>query len=222
MIETVEILSLIDEANAPMLSKYRRQRRVAPIATFENCTFPTLNYVLWYARKNEWLETQEAVAAWYDVQLEMHVVKTAPPVETLFVKNINVYFICEHKQFFNKFNKKMSGDYIISIDKLIEEKFSTRLVILNAVQSLLLNYEIRKMLDKAIRITNAKYDNIIYINADLNEVGIINIVRMMKERYTEVSFNYVLLDDSNSFSDITVKCPEIYVTTNLFKEKARC
>ena len=221
MISNVEILSLLGEANSTMLSKYRRQRRVSPISTSDGCTFPTFEYVMWHAAKCEWTDSEYELRAWYEEQREIHVIREAPPVETLFMKNINVYFINEHKQFFNKLNKKMSGDYIINIDKLIEEKFGARLIILNTVQSFLLNYEIRKMLDKAIRITNAKYDNIVYINADLNEVGIINIIAMMRERYQEVTFNYVVLDPDGQFSDTNERCPWIFATPSLFKEKTR-
>jgi len=80
-------------------------------------------------------------------------------------RNIEVVFVKDYKSFILAFNKKDKSDYILNVSKLLKDKFSTKFLVPNKVQSFLLNYEIKKLLDKAISVKNEKYSRIIYLNS---------------------------------------------------------
>ena len=82
-------------------------------------------------------------------------------------RKISLVFVKDYKSFILTFNKKDRSDYILNVSKLIKDKFSTKFIIPNKVQSFLLNYEITKLLDKAITVKNEKYNQIIYLNQKL-------------------------------------------------------
>ena len=126
-------------------------------------------------------------------------------------RSINIYFIREYKHFFNKGNKKCRSDYILNINKIIKEKFNKEVYILNNIQAFLLNYEVKKLLDKAITISNEKYENVVYINNSLSITGMINIYKFLIDTYKDIGFNFILLDKDNEFSDIAFKIPNINI-----------
>ena len=156
---------------------------------------------------------------WYDEQvLPMLEPKKAPEICDMMQRVINVYFIKEYKFFFNKNNKKSPVDYVLNVDKVIDEKMQNiPPMVFNNVQTFMLNYEIKKLLDKAVTIANAKYDNIVYINARMSTSGVLNIIGHLEKEYDGYTFNYVLLDRENEFADIAGRCNKILVVKNLFQ-----
>ena len=114
---------------------------------------------------------------------------------------INVYFAKEYKHVFNKNNKKSKNDYILNIDKITRERLNNEsALVLNPLQAFILNYEIKKLLDKAITISNQKYDNIIYVNAKLNVSSILNIIQFLNKTYVGSNFHFMLIDKSDEYA----------------------
>jgi hypothetical protein len=108
-------------------------------------------------------------------------------------RKISLVFVKDYKSFILTFNKKDKSDYILNVSKLIKDKFSTKFIIPNKVQSFLLNYEIKKLLDKAINVKNEKYDQIIYLNSNLSTVSILNTIDFISEEYPDFEFIYRLI-----------------------------
>lgn len=108
-------------------------------------------------------------------------------------RKISLVFVKDYKSFILTFNKKDKSDYILNVSKLIKDKFSTKFIIPNKVQSFLLNYEIKKLLDKAITVKNEKYDQIIYLNSNLSTVSILNTIDFISEEYPDFEFTYRLI-----------------------------
>ena len=182
---------------------------------------PTFEYIKWIYECNAdaiGKVTDAQLQAWYDTEVKpMLEHKRAPEIKDLVPRVINVYFIKEYKFFFNKHNKKTSIDYVLNVDKLIDEKTGgAPPVIFNNVQTFMLNYEIKKLLDKAITIVNEKYCNIIYINGRLSSNGILNTIGHLEKTYKNYEFNYVLLDRENEFSDIASRCNRVQIVKTLF------
>ena len=161
---------------------------------------------------------EDALREWYENEIVIpNKLYAAPGIHDMIQRVINVYFIKEYKLFFNKNNKKNPADYVLNVDKLIEEKMQgTPPVVFNSVQTFMLNYEIKKLFDKAITITNCKYDNIVYINNKLEQNGILNVIGHLEKTHSNYSFKYVLLDKENEFADIVEKCNTIMLVTSLF------
>ena len=63
----------------------------------------------------------------------------------------------------------------------------------NKVQSFLLNYEIRKLLDKAITIKNKKYTRVIYLNNQLTPSSIQNAMYFMESEYTILDLEFLII-----------------------------
>jgi hypothetical protein len=120
---------------------------------------------------------------------------------------INIVFVKDYKSFILAFDKKDKSDYILNVSKLIKDKFNTKFIVPNKVQSFLLNYEIKKLLDKAITLKNDKYSRVIYLNSNLSITSILNTIDFINEEYVGFTFNYQLIDSLDS--DLTdVKFPE--------------
>jgi len=115
------------------------------------------------------------------------------------IREIEVIFVREYKFFIKKFDKKQKSDYMLNINKLIKDKLNSKFIVPNKIQAFILNYEIKKLLDKAINIKNNKYDRIIYLNSDLSVGGISNTVAFLNEEYEYVKFNYQLIDIKGDF-----------------------
>ena len=130
---------------------------------------------------------------------------------------IKVYFVKEYKLFFNKNNKKAKRDYILNVNKIIKDRFNEDFYILNNIQAFLLNYEIKKLLDKAINISNKKYQNIIYINDNMSITGLLNTVSFLSATYNNLGFDFILLDKEDEFRDISYRNTEIIILKNLFE-----
>jgi hypothetical protein len=180
---------------------------------------PTPEYVRWAITFDGALEMEdEEVSAWYDKEVAPELAqKRAPEIKDLVQRVINVYFIKEYKFFFNKNNKKNSVDYVLNVDKVIDEKMQgAPPLVFNSVQTFMLNYEIKKLLDKVITIANEKYDNIVYINGRMSANGVLNVIGHLEKSYPDYQFSYVLLDRDNEFAEVGERCNKVHITKSLF------
>jgi hypothetical protein len=112
-------------------------------------------------------------------------------------KSIDIIFVKDYKSFISAFERKNKGDYILNVSKLIKDKFNTKFIVPNKVQSFLLNYEIKKLLDKAITVKNEKYSRIIYLNSNLSLTSILNTIDFIANEYENFKFNYSLVNSND-------------------------
>lgn len=115
---------------------------------------------------------------------------------------INIVFVKDYKSFVAIFDKKDKGDYILNVSKIIKDKFNTKFIIPNKVQSFLLNYEIKKLLDKAITVKNEKYSRIIYLNSNLSITSVLNTIDFINGEYSNFEFDYSLVNSPDSEIEI--------------------
>jgi len=115
--------------------------------------------------------------------------------------SVSIVFVREYKNFIGAFNKKAKEDYVLNVNKIIKEKFKTKFIVPNRVQSFLVNYEIRKLLDKAIHIKNRKYRRVIYLNSNLTASVILNTIDFIEEEYTDLVFTYHLVESKSVDDD---------------------
>lgn len=107
---------------------------------------------------------------------------------------VSIIFVREYKNFISAFNKKTKEDYVLNVNKIIKDKFNTKFIVPNKVQSFLLNYEIKKLLDKAINIKNKKYKKVIYLNSNLSTSSILNTMDFIESEYEQLLFKYYLVE----------------------------
>ena len=62
-------------------------------------------------------------------------------------RELNVIFIREFRSFTSVYSKKGKDDYVLNVNKIIKDKFDSKFIVPNKVQSFLINYEIKKLLD---------------------------------------------------------------------------
>jgi hypothetical protein len=113
-------------------------------------------------------------------------------------RTITIVFVRDYKSFIQVFTKKEKSDYLLNVSKLIKDKFSTKFIVPNKVQSFLLNYEIKKLLDKAITVKNEKYSRIIYLNSNFSKTSVLNTMDFINEEYQNFRFKYYLVDAKDS------------------------
>ena len=63
-------------------------------------------------------------------------------------RQVSIVFVKEYKNFISAFEKKNKEDYVLNVSKIIKDKFNTKFIVPNKVQSFLLNYEIKKLILK--------------------------------------------------------------------------
>jgi len=115
-------------------------------------------------------------------------------------RHVAIVFVREYKSFISAFEKKSKEDYVLNVSKIIKEKFKTKFIVPNKVQSFLLNYEIKKLLDKAISIKNKKYKRVVYLNANLSTSIVLNTIDFIEEEYQSLRFSFHLVE-SNTCDD---------------------
>jgi hypothetical protein len=108
-------------------------------------------------------------------------------------RKVEIIFVKEYKSFIQTFKKKGKQDYVLNVSKIIKDKFNTKFIVPNKVQSFLLNYEIRKLLDKAITIKNKKYTRVIYLNNQLTPSSIQNAMYFMESEYTILDLEFLII-----------------------------
>jgi hypothetical protein len=109
-------------------------------------------------------------------------------------RTLKIIFIREFRSFTAIHSKKSKEDYILNVNKIIKDKFNSKFIVPNKVQSFLINYEIKKLLDKAIHIKNKKYKNIIYLNSNLSITLIENAIQFIEDEYYPISFEFTLIE----------------------------
>jgi len=110
------------------------------------------------------------------------------------IRTLKIIFIREFRSFSAVHSKKSKEDYILNVNKIIKDKFDSKFIVPNKVQSFLINYEIKKLLDKAIHIKNKKYKNIIYLNSNLSITLIDNAMQFINDEYHPIKFEYNLIE----------------------------
>lgn len=118
-------------------------------------------------------------------------------LEVVIPYKISIVFVREYKYFIRVFEKKTREDYILNVSKIIKDKFKSKFMIPNKVQSFLLNYEIKKFLDKAINTKNRKYKRVIYLNSNLSESAILNTIDFINNEYIDFEFSYSLIENGS-------------------------
>jgi hypothetical protein len=112
-------------------------------------------------------------------------------------RKISVIFVKEYKGFIQLYKKKSKNDYILNVSKILKDKFNSKFIVPNKVQSFLLNYEIRKLLDKAISVKNKKYNQIIYLNNQLTYSSILNAIYFIESEYTQLDLEFLIIKSKN-------------------------
>jgi hypothetical protein len=110
------------------------------------------------------------------------------------VRALQVVFVTDQKQFIQVFHKKGKSDYLLNVNKIMRDKFSHEIVVPNKIQAFLINYEIKKIIDKAINVRNRKYKRIVYINSNLTTNTILNTIDFLSGTYSDVQFEPILVD----------------------------
>lgn len=124
-------------------------------------------------------------------------------------RTLDIIFIKEFKFFIKKFVKKNKEDYLLNVNKIIKDKFGTKFLVPNPVQSFLLNYEIKKLMDKAINIKNEKYTRIVYLNSNITTTGIHNTLEFLKLEYSNIEFNCYIIDPKEDFEKSLFKASNL-------------
>lgn len=109
-------------------------------------------------------------------------------------RKLDVVFIREFKGFTSHFGKKRKEDYILNVNKIIKDKFNSKFIVPNRIQSFLINYEIKKLLDKAIFIKNEKYTRIVYLNSNMSIGTVQNAMLFIEDEYHPIGFEYTLVE----------------------------
>jgi len=118
-------------------------------------------------------------------------------VEEKIIYNISIVFVREYKYFIRVFEKKTREDYILNVSKIIKDKFKSKFIVPNKIQSFLLNYEIKKLLDKAINTKSKKYKRVIYLNSNLSESALLNTMDFINDEYADFVFDYSIIENGS-------------------------
>ena len=114
-------------------------------------------------------------------------------------RKLEILFVRDQKQFINKFSKKAKSDYLLNVNKILKEKFEQDIVVPNKIQAFLINYEIKKLIDKAVNVRNRKYNRIVYVNQNLSLTSIINTLEFLNQSYCTVAFYAKVLDPDDEY-----------------------
>lgn len=118
-------------------------------------------------------------------------------------RSLEIIFVKDQRQFIQTFNKKQKCDYLLNVNKIIKEKFDHEILVPNKIQAFLINYEIKKLIDKAVNVRNRKYNRIIYVNAGLSISNINNTIKFLSSSYSTISFVPKLIDLDLDIGDLT-------------------
>jgi len=118
-------------------------------------------------------------------------------------RNLEIVFVKDQKQFAHIFCKKQKCDYLLNVNKIIREKFDHEILVPNKIQAFLINYEIKKLIDKAINVRNRKYNRIIYVNSSLSVSNINNTIKFLNTAYGTINFIPKLIDVDQEIGDLS-------------------
>ena len=116
-------------------------------------------------------------------------------------RTLQILFVRDQKQLIQTIQKKAKTDYLLNVSRIIREKFEQDILVPNKIQSFLINYEIKKLIDKAVNVRNRKYQRIIYVNPNITANLILNTVDFLNGSYEDVSFEPLLLDHDPDLID---------------------
>lgn len=128
-------------------------------------------------------------------------------------RKVSIVFVREYRSFIGVHSKKSKEDYILNVSKIIKEKFKIKFLIPNKVQSFILNYEVKKLLDKAINIKNQKYKRIVYLNSNLSVSTLSNAIDFIESEYDNIEFEYMLIQSKEFENDGLTRVPKLKVIT---------
>lgn len=117
-------------------------------------------------------------------------------------RQIEIFFIKDYKAYITMYGKKSKSEYVLNVNKIIKEKIGSDYRVPNKTQAFLLNYEIRKLVDKVIHSKSKKYTRIIYLNSNIGITGIMNAFEFLESTYKTIEFNSTVLDLENEFTEI--------------------
>ena len=120
---------------------------------------------------------------------------------------LEIIFVKDQKQFVQVLHKKCKSDYLLNVNKIIREKFEQDILVPNKIQSFLINYEIKKLIDKAVNVRNRKYSRIIYVNSSLSKNTVLNTIDFLSNAYEDVKFEPLIIDLEEEF------CTELKIKT---------
>lgn len=130
-------------------------------------------------------------------------------------RKLEVVFVRDQKHFVKMFSKKQKCDYVLNVNKIIKDKFEQEIVIPNKIQAFLINYEIKKLIDKAVNVRNRKYSRIIYVNSSLNTSTIANAVQFLETAYSTIKFTPRLIDPDSEIGKVpgvsVIKKPKLLI-----------
>ena len=124
-------------------------------------------------------------------------------------REVSIIFVHEYKNYISAFGKKAKEDYVLNVNKIIKDKFKTKFLVPNKVQSFLLNYEIKKLLDKAINIKNEKYKKVIYLNTNLSASIILNTIDFIENEYDLLEFSFHLVESKKHEDEPISEIPKL-------------
>jgi hypothetical protein len=116
---------------------------------------------------------------------------------------LQIVFVKDQKIFIQTLQKKCKSDYLLNVNKIIKEKFDQEILVPNKIQSFLINYEIKKLIDKAVNVRNRKYQRIIYVNSSISPNTILNTIDFLNSAYVDVRFEPILIDPDCELSEST-------------------
>ena len=117
-------------------------------------------------------------------------------------RTLEIVFVKDQKQFIQAFTKKQKCDYVLNVNKIIRDKFDQDIIFPNKIQSFLINYEIKKLIDKAINVRNRKYNRIVYINSNLSRTIVGNTVKFLGAAYDSIIFSPTIIDPESEIQPI--------------------
>ena len=120
--------------------------------------------------------------------------------DTSAVRVLQIIFVSDQKQFIQVLSKKNKSDYLLNVNKIMRDKFDHDVMVPNKIQAFLINYEIKKIIDKAVNVRNRKYKRIIYINSNLSPNTILNTIDFLTSSYADVQFEPLLIDSTEEIS----------------------
>lgn len=103
------------------------------------------------------------------------------------------------------------SEYVLNVQKIIREKIGSDFTIPNKVQAFLLNYEVKKILDKIFNSKAQRYQQVLYLNSKLSFTNVLNTIQFLDTSYSDISFKYSLLNSDLTFNAEQFKSFEVKI-----------
>lgn len=122
------------------------------------------------------------------------------------MRPIEIFFVKDYKTYVELYGKKTKSEYVLNVNKLIREKLGTDYIVPNKTQAFLLNYEIRKLVDKVISSKSKKYTRLVYLNSSMSLTGIMNAIEFLSNTYKIIEFQPHIIDTEQEFDGVAPGC----------------